>query len=65
MQTWTPIARDGWDLPRARQRPEPAKVSGWAGQTFDFDFLPPRPGLYRLTAGNPAKPDWSGTIQVR
>ena len=65
VQTWTPIARDGWDLPRARQRPEPAKVSGWAGQTFDFDFLPPRPGRYRLTAGNPARPSWSGTIQVR
>ena len=65
VQTWTPIARDGWDLPRSRQRPEPAMVTGWAGQTFDFDFLPPRPGTYRLVAGDPAKPDWSGTIVVR
>ncbi len=65
VQTWTPIARDGWDLPRSRQRPEPAMVTGWAGQTFDFDFLPPRAGTYRLTAGDPANPDWSGTIVVR
>ncbi|MBI3793036.1 MAG: multicopper oxidase domain-containing protein [Gemmatimonadetes bacterium] len=65
VQTWTPIARDGWDLPQARRRPEPAKVSGWAGQTFDFDFLPPRPGVYTLIAGDPKKPDWQGTIVVR
>ena len=65
MLRWTPIARDGWPLPRSRQRPEPARILGWAGQTFDFDFLPPGPGTYRLLVGNPAKPDWEQKLVVR
>lgn len=40
-------------------------VTGWAGQTFDFDFYPRAPGEYTLVSGDPAKPDWVARILVR
>ena len=45
---WRTLARDGFEIPRARQRDVPAQVRGWAGQTFDFDFFPTAAGEYTL-----------------
>ncbi len=62
---WRALAQDGYEMPVARQRVGAAKVSGFAGQTFDFDFLPPARGVYTLTAGDPKKPEWQQRIEIR
>lgn len=62
---WRPLARDGFDLPPARRIATSAEIMGWAGQTFDYDFLPPSTGVYTLTAGRLASPLWQRTIVVR
>ena len=62
---WRTLAQDGAEIPRARQADVPAVITGWAGQTFDFDFHPQAPGDYTLIAGDPAKPSWSGRVLVR
>lgn len=52
-------------MPVTAQRVVDAKVTGWAGQTFDFDFLPAGPGEYTLISGDAKKPDWSQRIIVK
>jgi FtsP/CotA-like multicopper oxidase with cupredoxin domain len=47
---WTPVAKDGFDLPAAEQRPRPARQVISMGETYDFAFTPPRAGLFVLTA---------------
>ena len=63
--TWRPLARDGYTMPAAQQREQPAHVLGWAGQTYDFDFDAREPRDYMLVAGDPAKPMWSRHVTVR
>ena len=41
---WTPIARDGADLPDALRKPTLAQIEMGPGQTADFLFLPERVG---------------------
>jgi manganese oxidase len=41
---WTPVARDGADLPPALRRPELARIEMGPGQTADFLYVPDRPG---------------------
>ena len=62
---WRTLARDGFELPRARQREVPAEVTGWAGQTFDFDFFPTAAGEYTLVATEGKKTVWEGRLLVR
>ncbi len=62
---WRQVARDGAELSAAAQHDGPAKVQGWAGQTADFDFLPPARGEYRLIVGDSLKPSWSRRVIVR
>lgn len=62
---WRLVARDGFDAAPARRGLVKAEIVGWAGQTYDYDFLPPSPGEYTLTAGQLARPLWKGTIVVR
>jgi manganese oxidase len=45
---WTPLARDGADLPIALRRAEPATIAMGPGQTADFTFVPDRPGELQL-----------------
>jgi FtsP/CotA-like multicopper oxidase with cupredoxin domain len=47
LATWTPVAKDGADLPRALRAPSPARVTLGPGETYDF-AVAPRPGLLRL-----------------
>lgn len=63
--TWRAVARDGYEMPSAQRELLPARFRGWAGQTWDFEFQTDRPGTYRLTFGNPAKPVWAGELVVR
>ncbi|MEO6527031.1 MAG: multicopper oxidase domain-containing protein [Gemmatimonadaceae bacterium] len=41
-QRWTPIAKDGADLPRALQRERASSVTIAAGETYDFFWTPKR-----------------------
>jgi len=65
VMSWRPLAKDGADLPESQRTIAAAQVTGWTGETCDFDFLPPAAGAYRLVIGDPAKPDWSRVVLVR
>jgi hypothetical protein len=54
---WTPLARDGADLPRALQRPTIAKIEMGPGQTADFLYVPDRPGPLTLEV-------WIGSTSI-
>jgi FtsP/CotA-like multicopper oxidase with cupredoxin domain len=45
---WTPIARDGADLPDALRHASAATIVMGPGQTADFRYVPERPGEMRL-----------------
>lgn len=46
--TWTPLARDGADLPVAMRVARPATISMGPGETADFTYVPSRPGPLKL-----------------
>jgi FtsP/CotA-like multicopper oxidase with cupredoxin domain len=48
LATWTPIAKDGADLPISRRVPRPARQRLSIGETADFEFTPALPGPMRL-----------------
>jgi hypothetical protein len=62
---WRLLARDGAELPPARQLPQPALVRVLAGHTWDYGFRADDPGEYRLVIGNPTKPMWEQKVVVR
>lgn len=45
---WTPVAKDGADLPAEQSTPRAAYVLMGAGETGDFLYTPERPGLQKL-----------------
>lgn len=45
---WTPIAKDGADLPPEARRPRLARQIVSMGETYDFSFTPPARGLWRI-----------------
>ena len=45
---WRPVAKDGFDLPRAMQEPRPARQIVSMGETYDFEYTPERTGTLRL-----------------
>jgi FtsP/CotA-like multicopper oxidase with cupredoxin domain len=47
---WTPLAKDGADLPAARRSEGRAFRVIAVGETFDAEFVPREPGEYRLLA---------------
>ncbi len=47
---WQARAEDGADLPQAQRVPQPATQLVAVGETFDFEFTPPGPGEYELSA---------------
>jgi manganese oxidase len=69
---WRRRAKDGADLPEALRQMQPAAQVVAVGETYDFEFLPPAPGTYRLRAvsvvppglTSPARP-WSQQLIVR
>jgi FtsP/CotA-like multicopper oxidase with cupredoxin domain len=54
---WTPLARDGADLPANLQRQELAKIAMGPGQTADFLYVPDRPGPLTLEV-------WIGSTSI-
>jgi FtsP/CotA-like multicopper oxidase with cupredoxin domain len=53
--TWRPLAKDGRDLPAARQVEQPARINSAGGITYDFEFTPPEPGDYALAVAGIVK----------
>jgi FtsP/CotA-like multicopper oxidase with cupredoxin domain len=51
---WTPIAKDGFDLPEVQRVPQWADRTIAVGETYDYRFTPTRPGdlLLELRQGN-------------
>ncbi len=45
---WTPVAKDGADLPPEQSTPRAAVVVMGAGETGEFLYTPERPGLEKL-----------------
>jgi FtsP/CotA-like multicopper oxidase with cupredoxin domain len=41
---WTPVAKDGHDLPREQRRPQPSHRTVSIGETFDVEIVPPIAG---------------------
>jgi len=54
---WTPLARDGADLPQALRREELARIEMGPGQTADFLYVPDRPGKLLLEV-------WIGSTSI-
>jgi FtsP/CotA-like multicopper oxidase with cupredoxin domain len=48
--SWTPIAKDGADLPPYFRKSSAAKLRFGAGETYDFEFVPTKPGVLQLQA---------------
>jgi hypothetical protein len=46
---WTPVAKDGADLPSQQSTPRPAFIVMGAGENGEFLYTPERPGLQKLT----------------
>jgi hypothetical protein len=46
--TWRGLAKDGMDLPADQVREGPSEIQMGNGETYDFDFVPPSAGDYRL-----------------
>ena len=46
--SWRPMAKDGFDIPRAMQAPRPARQVISMGETYDFEYTPQRTGTLRL-----------------
>ena len=60
---WTPVAKDGADLPPVRQVAGPAFVRTNVGETYDFAFTPKDTGSLRLEVAKPVQV--SRAIHVR
>ena len=45
---WRSLAKDGADLPAEAQAPRPARQMVSIGETYDFEYTPPRAGNLRL-----------------
>lgn len=48
LMTWRPLAKDGADLPPDARTVRPARQTVSIGETADVEFVPTRPGDYRL-----------------
>ena len=46
--TWTPVAKDGADLPAEEARPTSARIVMGAGENGEFLYTPERAGVQRL-----------------
>lgn len=60
---WTPVAKDGADLPLAQSTSRPAFVALGTGETEDFLFTPERPGTLRLDIAT-NRAGWHALVQV-
>ncbi len=61
---WTPIAKDGADLPTTLQTSQLAQLLMGPGQTADMAFTPSRPGTYTLEIRTETSGGWSIQLPV-
>ena len=54
---WQPIAKDGFDLPASARAVRAASQIVSMGETYDFEFTPPRRGVMRLEVVTFVAPD--------
>lgn len=63
---WRAIAKDGWTLPDAQATLRPARQGITVGETYDFEFVPDKPGKLALeVAGAFLEIKLSQSITVR
>jgi FtsP/CotA-like multicopper oxidase with cupredoxin domain len=60
---WTPVAKDGADLPPEQSTARPAYVMMGAGENGEFLYTPERPGLQKLTI-NTQLAGWYVPMQI-
>ena len=60
---WRRRAKDGADLPDRLRRMQPAAQLVGVGETYDFEFLPPAAGTYRLRAVSVLPPGVAGSVR--
>ena len=60
---WTPVAKDGADLPPQQSTTRAAYTLMGAGETAEFLFTPPKPGLMRMTIQTRG-PGWWVPLQI-
>ena len=53
--TWKAVAKDGFDLPAAQRRVQPARVRIFPGETYDFEFQSSAP-VVNVRMKNPTAP---------
>lgn len=61
---WTPIAKDGADLPSGLQESRLARTRMGPGETADFSFTPSQPGDWVITV-HAAPGGWTATQRIR
>ncbi len=54
---WTPVAKDGRDLPPSARAQRPARQVVSIGETYDFEYTPRRPGTLLLEVRADPPPD--------
>jgi FtsP/CotA-like multicopper oxidase with cupredoxin domain len=62
---WRAIAKDGADLPESQRLLQPARLRVSVGETYDFEFVPERPGLMTLDVCRPPDKHVVTPITVR
>ena len=62
---WTPLARDGADLPPALRVARPALTSMGPGETADFTYVPTRPGRMMVEVWYPTGPRIVQRVEVQ
>jgi manganese oxidase len=59
---WSPVAKDGADLPDAERQARPARQILSVGETYDFELVPRRAGSLRMEV---RLPGFAGLLVVR
>jgi len=61
---WTPVAKDGADLSASQRQPRPANRQPLSvGETIDFEWRPPAPGVYWIEVRR-GSGEWMGQTRV-
>lgn len=62
---WTPLAKDGADLPETRRVPAAAELGIGVGEAYDFLWTPEEPGVHVLEVRTAFYPSRGGSVVQR
>jgi FtsP/CotA-like multicopper oxidase with cupredoxin domain len=63
---WRALAKDGMELPAARQVVVPSTILAGGGETADFEFTPAAPGMMTLAVKSRMQPpEWLVRVPIR